>query len=43
VIIQTKEQVAPFLIGENCVAHWTNLPILVLSKLFLVMHIEGML
>jgi hypothetical protein len=43
VITQTNEQIAPFLIGVHCVAHWNNLAILVLSKLSLVMHIEGML
>ncbi len=43
VITQTKEQIAPFLIGVHYVAHRTNLVILVLNKLSLVMHIEGML
>ncbi len=43
VITQTKEQTTPFLIGVHYVAHRTNLVILVLSKLSLVMHIEGML
>jgi hypothetical protein len=41
--IQTKEQIAPFFISVHCVAHRTNLAILVLNKLSLVMHIEGML
>jgi hypothetical protein len=36
VITQTKEQVAPYLIGGQYMAHQTNLTILVLSKLFLV-------
>jgi hypothetical protein len=43
VISQTKEQIAPFFIGVLHVAHRTNMVILVLSKLSLVMHIEGML
>jgi hypothetical protein len=36
VITQTREQIAPYLIGVHCVAHQTNLTILVLSKLSLV-------
>ncbi len=40
VIIQTKEQIASFLIGVYYVAYQTNLVILVLSKLSLIMHIE---
>jgi len=43
VITQTNEQIAPFFIGVHYVAHRTNLAILVLNKLSLVMHIEGML
>jgi hypothetical protein len=43
VITQIKEQIAPFLIVVHCVTHQTNLAILVLNKISLVMHIEGML
>ncbi len=43
VITQINEQIAPFLIGVHCVTHQTNLVVLVLSKLSLVMYIEGML
>ncbi len=42
-ITQIKKQLALYLFGVHCVAHWTNVVILVLNKLTLVAHIEGML
>jgi hypothetical protein len=43
VITQTWEQSTPYLIIVHCVAHRTNMVVLVLNKLSLVAHIEGML
>jgi hypothetical protein len=43
VITQIREQTTPYLINAHCVAHQTNLVVLVLSKLSLVVCIGGML
>jgi len=40
VTTQMKDNVAPFMIGMHCFAHWTNLIVLVLSKFNLVAHFE---
>jgi hypothetical protein len=42
-ITQIRKQLALYMFGVHCVAHRTNVVILVLSKLTLVAHIEGML
>ncbi len=41
-ITKIREWLAPYLFSVHCVAHRTNLVVLVLSKLSLVAHIEGM-
>ncbi len=40
VTTQMKENVAPFLMGVHYFVHWTNLAMLVLSKLSLVVQLE---
>jgi hypothetical protein len=40
VTTQMKDNVAPFMLGMHCFAHWTNLVVLVLSKFNLVAHLE---
>jgi hypothetical protein len=42
-ITQMLKQITPYLINVHCVAHRTNLIVLMLSKLSLVVHIESML
>jgi hypothetical protein len=42
VTTQMKDNVAPFMIGMHCFAYWTNLVVLLLSKLNLVVRSKAL-
>jgi len=43
VTFQLKEKFAPYMMGQHCMAHWTNFAIQVLSNLPIMAKLENLL